>query len=55
VTVAELRRVLAHYPGYLKVYVAPPDGARELEPTASGSVIDHQTYGWLTLDSEEVP
>jgi hypothetical protein len=50
--VGELKKILAGFPDYLKVYVALPDDAGEVEPNGSGTVIDHQTYGWLTLESE---
>ena len=52
--IGELRDLLEKYPSYLKVYVALPHGAGEVEPQESGTVIDHYTYGWLTLESEDV-
>jgi hypothetical protein len=53
VTVDQLREILSQYPGYLKVHVALPDGTGEIQPTGDGFMIDHQTYGWLTFDSED--
>jgi hypothetical protein len=50
--VDELIELLGKEKPYLKVAIALPDGTGEIEPLSRGGSIDHQTYGWLTLESE---
>lgn len=52
-TVGDLIEALTEYPRYLLIEVRPPDNTGDYALTGIAEVIDHVSYGWLTLETGE--